>query len=191
MGSPTKEKRMLELFFNEPSKHWHFEDIVKIANISRQQANKWLKRMLAEKLILRIKPKGKMPYFVANFSEPNYMNRKSMFALEQLNSSGLLKYLQNNDSVETAIIFGSFSRSDWHTESDIDLFLYGNPRKHDLFPFQRKLGREIETWIYKSDADLDEIQSGLLWNVADGLLVKGSARRIISGIHRKIAKNPG
>ena len=29
MGKPSKESRIIELFFNEPSKHWHFKDIVR------------------------------------------------------------------------------------------------------------------------------------------------------------------
>jgi len=33
MGKPSKESQVLELFFNEPTKHWHFTDIVKTSKV--------------------------------------------------------------------------------------------------------------------------------------------------------------
>jgi len=48
MGKLSKEPKIVELFFNEPSKYWHFKDIVKTAKISENRANYWLKNLLKE-----------------------------------------------------------------------------------------------------------------------------------------------
>ena len=72
MAYPSKEERVLELFFNEATKHWHFHDIVKTAKVSDVVANKWLKKYCFDKLIIRIKPRGKMPYYLANWDNEQY-----------------------------------------------------------------------------------------------------------------------
>src|SRR3989338_6951522 len=53
-----KEENILELFLNEPTKHWHFEELVKRGKVSRPQTNDWLKIFLKEGLIQRIKVKN-------------------------------------------------------------------------------------------------------------------------------------
>ncbi|MBN2458934.1 nucleotidyltransferase domain-containing protein [Candidatus Woesearchaeota archaeon] len=179
MGLPSKEERVLGLFFNEPSRHWHFKDIVKEAAISRQQAAKWLRRFIKENLILHIKEKGRMPYFIANFEHPNYRNRKKLFALSQLNDSGLLAHLQSLPKAKTVIIFGSFARSDWHKDSDLDLFILGNPKGFEPAKYWKKLKREVQPHFFQEKQELKSIRSGLLRNVIDGYLVKGSMKELL------------
>jgi len=95
MAYPSKEERILELFFNEATKHWHFYDIVKTAKVSEVVANKWLKKYCSEKLIKRIKHRGKMPYYIASWDNPQYHNNKKLFALNKLYESGLVYKLQS------------------------------------------------------------------------------------------------
>jgi len=61
MGKPSKESKIIELFFNEPSKHWHFKDIVKEAKISENRANYWLKDLGKEEIFYIIKKMAKCP----------------------------------------------------------------------------------------------------------------------------------
>jgi predicted nucleotidyltransferase len=173
MGLPSKEENVLELFFNHPSKHWHFLELVKEAKMSKQQANKWLKQFLAEKLIIRQKPKGKMPYFIANFEHPNYRNKKKMYALTKLYETGFLSHLQGLPKAELVVIFGSFSRSDWHKDSDIDLFILGDSHGLEAAKYWGKLHHPIEPFIYKDIQEVKEIRSGLVKNILNGYVVKG------------------
>ncbi len=179
MGSPSKEEKLLELFFNEPSKHWHFEEIIKTAKISRQQANKWLKRMLAEKIILRVKPDGKMPYYIANHEHSNYDSKKKICALSKLYESGFMEYFQTLEKAKTVIIFGSYARGDWHTESDIDVFIYGDVNPLHIKTFYSTLGRELDVHTFKSLKEIRDIRSGLMNNVIDGLVIKGRIHDIL------------
>ena len=39
----SKEDNMLKLFFNSPTKEWHFEEILKQAKITRSKGAGWLK----------------------------------------------------------------------------------------------------------------------------------------------------
>ena len=167
----NKEDYVLELFLNEPTKHWHFKDIVKEANISKERANYWLKKFEKDKIINHIKPKGKMPYFIANYAHANYDNRKKIYALNKLYESGLLTELQSLEKAKVVVIYGSFARGDWHTKSDIDVFIYGNPGK---FKFGTMVfWREVQVQTCKNKKEIKEIKSGLMKNVIKGMFIKG------------------
>src|SRR3989344_2790113 len=179
MGIKSKEERVLELFLNEPSKQWHFSQIVEAAKISEPSANKWLKNMLKGKLIQKIKPSGKMPYFIANFRHENYRSKKKIYALEKMYESGLLTKLQQLKNAKAVVIFGSFARSDWNTESDVDIFVLGDPEDLRFGILWSGLGlqgkaRELQVHSYKSVEETRNIHSGLMKNVIKGDFVKGN-----------------
>ena len=54
----SKEESVLELFFENPTREWHFEEIVKEAKITKAVANKWLKKYVEEGLLKKVKEKG-------------------------------------------------------------------------------------------------------------------------------------
>ncbi len=183
MGLPSKEESVMELFFNEPSRQWHFKDIVKSAGISEPAANKWLGKLLKEEIIRRVKPKNKMPYFQGNFRCENYRNKKKIYALQKLYETGLLKKLQQLTKAKVVIIFGSFARSDWNTESDVDIFVLGDSEELRFGTLWSGLGfqgkaREIQVHTFKTVEDTRKIHSGLMKNVVKGFFVKGNIHDI-------------
>ena len=164
-----KMDNILELFFNEPTKHWHFNTIAKTAKVSERAASFWLNKLLREKIISHVKPGGKMPYFIANHEHPSYDNKKKIYALNRLFESGLLNRLQSLKHAKTVVIFGSFAQGDWHTQSDIDVFVYGDPGQ--LKFGARAMGREVEVHTCKNKKEINEIRSGLMKNVIKGYFV--------------------
>lgn len=173
MGSESKETNVLELFFNESSRQWHFEDILKTAKISRPQATKWLNQLAKEGIIIRIKEQNKMPYYRGNFENPAYKNRKKLFALNKFYEAGLLNHLTQLKA-ETIILFGSFARADWNTESDIDLFIYGDSEEFEQGKYEQKLGREIQAFTCKNRKDCRKFQPELIQSIQSGYLIKGN-----------------
>ncbi|MDP2974130.1 MAG: nucleotidyltransferase domain-containing protein [Candidatus Diapherotrites archaeon] len=173
IGSKSKEESMLELFFNESSRHWHFEDILKKAKISRPQAMNWLRRLAKEGIIRRIKEKNKMPYYTGDFESPAYKNRKRIYALNKFYETGFLNHLLQLKA-KTIILFGSFARADWNTESDIDLFIYGDAEEFEQGKYEQKLRREIQTFTCKDKKEYSRFQPGLMKSILSGYLVKGN-----------------
>ncbi|MBI2576622.1 nucleotidyltransferase domain-containing protein [Candidatus Woesearchaeota archaeon] len=178
MGIKSKEERILELFLNEPSKHWHFGQIVGTAKVSEPCSNKWLKGMLRENIIQKVKPRGKMPYFIGNFRNENYRNKKKIYALEKMSKSGLLVKLQQLKNAKAVVIFGSYARSDWNSQSDVDIFVLGDPGDLKFGVLWGGLGfqgraRELQVHSYSSIEETRGIHSGLMKNVVKGYFVKG------------------
>lgn len=169
----SKGNKVLELFFNEGTKHWHFREIAREAGISEDRANYWLGQFKKEKLIEHIKPKGKMPYFISNLEHPNYKNKKNIFALNMLYQSGLLGYLQSLEKAESVFIFGSFSRSDWYSDSDIDIFIYGDARGLDVGKYELKLHKDIHLFVCRNKNELGKLGHALIRNIIKGNLIKG------------------
>ena len=179
MGLPSKKERVLELFFNEPSKHWHFSQIVGTAKVSEPSANKWLRQLLKENIIQRLKPRGKMPYFIGNFRYENYRNKKRIYAMQKLYETGLLMKLQQLKNAKTVVIFGSFARSDWNSQSDVDIFVLGDPEDLRFGTLWSGLGfhgkaRELQVHSFKSVEETRKIHSGLMKNVVKGYFIKGN-----------------
>jgi predicted nucleotidyltransferase len=173
MGLPSKEESVVRLFFNEPSKQWHFEQIITASTLSRSKTNKWLGKLVQERIIRRVKPRGKMPYFQADFESAAYRTRKRLFAIAQLQESGFLDHLVSLSNAKTIIIFGSFVRADWYTQSEIDVFIFGTPVGLDIEKYSHTLKRDIQLFEAKDCADLEKFGKGLLRNIIEGMLVKG------------------
>lgn len=178
MGKPPKERDVLELFFNEPTKHWHFKDVVKQARISEDRANYWLRKLMREDVINHVKQRGKMPYFIARYEHPDYENKKKLYALNRMFETGLLSRLQSLKNAKAVVIFGSFARGDWNAGSDIDVFIYGDPEELKFGAIWKGLGRVVEVHTAKTKKDLKGIRSGLINNVVKGYFVKGSVHDI-------------
>jgi predicted nucleotidyltransferase len=173
MGSPSKERRIMELFFKEPTKHWHFEMILKESTLSRSKANKWLKRLIEEAIIKRVKPRGKMPYYVGNFDHSSYRSKKKLYARTRLVETGFIDHLYSLQKAKTVIIFGSFIRGDWYKDSDIDVFIYGDDDGLQTLKYGRMLGHEIQIFTARTGADLQKMGPTLIRNIIEGDIIKG------------------
>jgi len=179
----SKEKKVMELFFENPTREWHFEEIVKEAKIARSKANRWLKKFIKDKLIRRIKKKGKMPYYIGDYDSSEYKNKKRIFALNRLYESGLLNHLDSLQKAKTIILFGSFSRSDWYKNSDVDIFIYGSPEGLKIADYELKLHRGIQLFICKDKEELTKLGDGLIRNIIKGSLIKGNLDFIEVGVN--------
>ena len=168
-------EKLKQLFFNESLRHWHFEDLVQESGLSRERVNCFLKTLLKEKLISRVKPRGKMPYSVANREFPRFREQKRLCGLQKLVEAGLFEYISSLPEVKTAIIFGSFSRGDWNKSSDVDIFIYGNSKNFAKKTFENKLKREIQLFSFEDPHEIQkELDPALIPNIIKGFNVKGS-----------------
>ncbi len=178
-----RKENIKELFFNYSTKQWHFEELVKESCLSRAQTNEWLQRLLKEKLIKRVKERNKMPYYIAEYSNPTFQMQKRIYAMLQFEKTGLLEHLSTLKHAKTVIIFGSFSRADWHNESDIDLFIYGKADDFEKGLFEKRLKREIQVFQYENPAMLKRLEPSVIPNILAGIHVKGTIEPFEVSLH--------
>ena len=180
----SKEESVLELFFSSP-RHWHFNEIMKKAKISRPQLAQWLNKFEKDGIMKRVKPRGKMPYYVQDFDNLEFHQRKRLFTMKLLAESGLLKHLSSLKEAKVVILFGSFSRSDWHAESDIDVFIYGDDSEFEAGKFSAKLGRDIQVHAAKDRKDLKRIDKMIPY-ILMGDFIKGSIEDLGVEVHAQV-----
>ena len=179
----SKQENVLELFFNYPAKQWHFEEIVNDAKIVRSKVDRWLKVLIKQDLIKKVKPNGKMPYYISHYDSPTYKNKKKIFALTKLDESGLLNHLSSLPKADTVILFGSYSRSDWYKESDIDIFIHGDAQGLNVANYELKLHRDIQLFICQDKKELTKLGPDLIKNIIKGNFIKGDLNFITVDIH--------
>lgn len=168
----SKEDNVIELFFNS-SRYWHFNELLEKSGLSRSRLSEWLKKFEKEKLIKKVKQKGKMPFYVRVFENKNFQYKKRLFALKKLTETGFLNHLYSLPKAQVVIIFGSFSSYDWHTNSDIDVFIYGKDDEFNQGKYETIFNRQIQVHIAKNQEDLKRIKNMLPYIIA-GDFVKGS-----------------
>ncbi len=179
----SKEDDVLSLFFNEPTKEWHFEEIIRESKVTRSKTARWLKRFTQDALIRKVKTKGKMPYYESRHDSPAYRNQKRLYALNRLYSTGFLNHLMSLPKARTIILFGSFARSDWYSKSDIDLFIYGSPEGLKLAEFELRLGRTVQVFSCHNQKEIGKFGEGFLKNILKGNMIKGDLDFVRIDVH--------
>ena len=179
----SKEDQVLELFFNSP-KYWHFDEILKKSGVSRPRLAEWLKKLTKDGIIKKVKPRGKMPYYVPITKSKTFQHKKRLFALKRMTESGLLNHLASLKKAKVVIVFGSFSRADWYDSSDIDIFIYGDDSDFRQGKYELKLKRDIQVHNAKDNEGLKRIKKMLPY-IISGDFVKGSIEELGVDIHAR------
>jgi predicted nucleotidyltransferase len=180
MGSLSKEDNVLRLILeNSPFKEWHFEEIVKKAKVTKAVANKWLKKYQREGLLKHVKEKRKFSYFTVGGNSAFYYSLKKVYALNRLHESGILSKLLSLKNAKTVIIFGSVIKGDWYKDSDVDIFVFGDASDFNKNFYESRLYSKIEMHIFKDKNELKNVKTGLIKNIINGYIIKGSIQDIV------------
>ena len=92
--------------------------------------------------------------------------------LRILYASGLVAYLETQFAGSTIIVFGSFSRGEDTSESDIDIaIIERKPKQVDFLQFEPKILRKIHLNTYNN---WNEIPIQLKNNILNGIVLAGS-----------------
>ncbi|NQV91955.1 nucleotidyltransferase domain-containing protein [Candidatus Woesearchaeota archaeon] len=159
------------LFFAETLRRWHFEVILKESGLSRERVYHFLKELQKEDFIKRIKPKGKMPYYLAHRESHKFRIEKRMYGLKILEN--LFSHISECKNIKTAILFGSFANGNWNKSSDIDLFLYGKDNEFNKAKFELELGRDIQLFSYKNQQKII-LEPAVISNIIKGFHITQS-----------------
>lgn len=161
--------RILQEFFNCPTKNFHMREISRITKIAQPSVTNHLKALVNEGLVIKEK-KGLYPSFRANRDNELFKLYKKFDLIFRINRSGLLDYLHDNLLPDAMILFGSASRGEDIEESDVDLFILGKENKVNLEKFEKVIHREIALFF---EENFSRLNKELKNNILNGILLRG------------------
>jgi len=158
--------RVMELFFRFPEGKFHLREVGRLTGLSMPGARKILIRLEKEKLLMS-KNEKVVKNFYASRNE-KFVSLKRAYNLHSVFSSGLLGFLREKyEEPEAIVLFGSYSRGEDASGSDIDIAVITSKRRlPDVSAFEKMLGRKIriyETALRKADAEfLNTLANGIV-----------------------------
>lgn len=160
--------RILQLFFDSPTKLFQLREISRLINVSLPSVINHVKKLEKEGFIKREK-KGVYESYTANKTDRFKLYRRSDILI-RLYESGLIEYLDDELSPSVIVLFGSASRGEDIEDSDIDLFILAKEEDLDLKKYEKKLKRKIEPFF---EEKIKDIPKELLNNINNGIVLKG------------------
>jgi len=163
---------ILNVFFENPSKEFHIRGIAKKLNIPKTTVANKVNSFLRSGLLVK-NEEGVFPTYKANVSGEEYSFQKKVSFLTKLNSSKLVDYLDEEFSPRVIILFGSFAKAEYDSESDIDIFVQAPESDYDLSSYENELGHKINLFFEPS---LNNLSKELLNNILNGYKLRGFIR---------------
>ena len=162
------QDKILDLFFEEPNRLFQIREIARLTKIPKSTAARRLEGLLEDKII--VKRKEAVAGYIANESSPYFRLKKKISFLENVCKSGLIGYLEKQFYPGCIILFGSFSKGEYHKESDIDIFIQAKEKDYNLTKFERKLKHAINLFF---DEKFSNLSNELFNNVINGIKLAG------------------
>jgi len=142
---------ILKLFLFNPEKRYYLRQISALSEQSirgvQREIDKMKKIGLVEESI-----EGNRNYYQVNKECPIYEELKRIFFKTVGIGDILQKYLEKNDNIRVAFIYGSFAKGEESILSDIDLLVLGKISAKKLSSLltkpKKELGREINYAVY-------------------------------------------
>lgn len=160
----TKWDSLQEVFYDFPSKQFTIRELAKLAKIPKSTVQKYLGELKKMGWVTRENQ--------ANNTELSFKLRKIHHYVEKIADSGVIEELVERLNPSVIILFGSIRKGESEKESDIDLFVETAVKKEvDLSKYKKKLGREIQLFVYP---EMAKLPAPLFNNVVNGIKLYGS-----------------
>ncbi|HAI74412.1 MAG TPA: hypothetical protein DCS28_02030 [Candidatus Moranbacteria bacterium] len=162
LGKSKIRQSILKLLFSNQEKEFYLSEIARIINASRGNAQKELKK-LEETGIIKSEKRNNLRYYFLNKQNPLFTEWEGMVKKTVGIENELKNIIQKISEIEYAFIFGSYAKNDFKSESDIDLFIIGNPSEDELIKqinkLEKEINREINYHIYSEKEFKEKIKT--------------------------------
>lgn len=161
--------KVMKLFFDSPDKSFYIREISRITRLSPPGVIKIISKLKKEKLLKSEKTKT-----VENISairDGKFMQLKRAYNMLSVEESGLTSLIREKyEEPEAIILFGSYSRGEDTSKSDIDIAIVTKKRLDiDLSRFERALKRKISV----HEIQLKDSEKEFINSLANGIVIYG------------------
>jgi len=155
--------------FKRPEKWSHIREMAREMRISPNSVRKEIS-LLKKKGIIEERKEGNMILYRANLNSENYIKEKMLHNLRAVLESGIADFLYDYYNPSSVVLFGSYSRGEDTSESDIDITVITSSKKRpDVGKFEKILSRRIELSLFTRK----EISQEFFNNIINGIVIKG------------------
>lgn len=139
------------LLFSKENEKFYLSEIARVIKASPGTAQRELEKMLKTGIIRSEKTDNRRYYF-ANKQDPIFFDAQNIIRKTIGIEAALKETLVKIAKIEFAFIFGSYAKGDFGGNSDVDVFIIGDPDEDELIDRIKKIegeiGREINYHIY-------------------------------------------
>jgi len=171
MIEESTTKRVLAIFFDNPTKQFHLRELSRTARLSLPTIILSTEKLTREKLI--VKKKGKVVTQVhAQRENTDFIRKKRVYNLQKIYDSGIVEDLESTFNHPRAIIlFGSFSRGEDTEDSDIDIaIITSKKRAFNTGKYEQIFKRSVNL----HEVDLAKTSHEFKANLYNGIILEGS-----------------
>ena len=158
-------------FFEDCYRRINVREYAKIINVSPPTASQLLSYYHKENLLSKEIYKNYI-FFYANKQNRQFIDLSRIYWNQKL--SELMNYLQKNLITPTILLFGSLSKAETKSDSDIDLAVITHKKQLNTSSFEKKLKRKIQIFWFKSLKDIKNKE--LANNILNGYILKGKIK---------------
>ena len=164
------KQRLLTVLFAKPEYHFHIRELAREAKLHPNTVIALTDQLAKEGIILKEKYKHLVEVYCNSDSEV-YRRSKKIFNLARIHESGILDFIINfYHNPKAIILFGSYSRGEDHSQSDLDIaIITTNKNNPKVSSFEKELHRKIHvlTLEYK------DISPEFYNNLINGIVLYG------------------
>ncbi|MCD6547739.1 MAG: nucleotidyltransferase domain-containing protein [Nanoarchaeota archaeon] len=161
--------KVMEIFFKYPEKKFHLRELERLIGLSMPGIRKIVEKLKKEGL-LKVKKEKVVKNVYATRNE-KFVQLKRIYNIYSIFESGLLDFLRKEyEEPKCIVLFGSYSKGEDISKSDIDIAIITKKRKElNLSKFEKKLRRVIK--IYEIDVKKSDPE--FLNTLANGVVLYG------------------
>lgn len=165
----TNKLKIMEAFFEEPSRNFHLRELSRITGIAVTSTKKYLEELEKEGLIKK-DTKTLYTSHTANESSRLYKTYKQQAMVIKILKSGLIEQIEQQTLPKCIILFGSIRKGEYDKKSDIDLFVQAPKQAVNLEKYEKNLKHRINILF---EPEIKKTSKELLNNIANGIVLSG------------------
>ena len=168
------KRKIKEFFFMNPTAKMRVRQLERVLGLSLPSVIRYCKE-LSKEGILKTLIIGNVKFYTADRSNEIFLLEKRIFNLKQIYISGLIKYLREELSNPTVVLFGSYSKGEDVEDSDIDIYIETlSKKKLNTKKFEKILQRKIQIFRFKNIKQIPNKK--LADNIINGITLNGFLR---------------
>lgn len=158
----------LQPYFKNCYREFSVREYSREIGVSPPTASKMLNGFVSEGLLKRRNERG---FLLFRINRENLIVRDLSCIYWNEKLKELIKFLGDELYASSIVLFGSLSKLETTEKSDIDIAVFSKSKKNiDLKKFEKKLGREIQIFVFES---LEKINKELRRNILNGYILGG------------------